>query len=117
MFDPKFIRLQELFGNLYCLEHLGGNTRRNIRELILENLPKEIKQKIPSIDFTTDPDNFIQVEVNVLTSDLNEVYASLKTAFPEWEWEISQQPNFSYIALRLDDDVIRGVPIFILEEA
>lgn len=109
----KIMRLGNKFSEIYALHFLESNCMQEIRTLILESLPIEVSKLIKSegIGLNYDDPDALQLEICVLTENLEKVLISLKTRFPGFEWETKLDPNFGAIILRLDDDVLTYLPL------
>lgn len=116
VFD-KHEKLQKKFSELYCAVYLMESIEREINQYIRSKLGIGTSAKINNIGVYEDPDGFIQLEIFVRNQDLDEVFEKLKDVFPGWEWDIEEHKmNYSDIILRLDDDVIAGIPRFMSDE-
>lgn len=108
--------LQKQFINAHCAWTLFCNTEDRIGNLIENKLPKHIRNKVGSIGFDTEFEDYMILQVRVASADVKEVYASLKTVYPSMNWKIHDMGHFSNIDLILDDEVIAGLPLYLYEQ-
>lgn len=107
--------LQQQFINAHCAWTLFCNTELNIENTIKSKLPKHIRDKIGSIGFNIDFVDYMVLEVRIASSNIDEVYASLTTVYPSVEWTVDDMGHFACISVRLDDDVIASLPLYLYE--
>ena len=107
--------LQKQFINAHCAWTLFCNIECEIEGIIKSKLPKHIRNKIGSIGFNTEFEDYMVLEVRTSSSNLDEVYASLTTIYPSIKWIIEDMGHFGYIALKLDDDVVASLPLYLYE--
>ena len=117
MFDYE--ELQNKFCNAYCIWKLYIDIEQEIAGLFRSKLPKQVSNNIQTIGIEDDPDGYLQVLFNLKNKEVSlEVYNALKEAFPQYTFEpmdtdpIVQEHNI--ISLRLDDDVVNGIPYYLL---
>lgn len=115
VFD-KHEELQLKFSELYCARYLVNSIDNYINKYIRENVGKEISDKIETISADLDYDDFIILTIFVSNEYWRNVLDKLKEVFPGWEWCYERNTNFSDIYLRLDDDVVAGIPQFMFDE-
>lgn len=101
-----FEELQKQIINAHCAWLLFCNMELEIEETIKNKLPPYIRNKIGSIGFDTEFGDYMILEVRTASKDVNEVYASLTTIYPNINWEIEDMGHFSKINLMLADEVI-----------
>lgn len=108
-------QLQILFGDMYCAAHLVNRIDSQVSNYIRSQLG-EYADKIESITVNLDYEDFLMLELFVDNRYHKKVYEKVKEVFPGWEWYTEHHNNFSYIYLRLDDDVVAKIPEFMWEE-
>lgn len=108
--------LQMKFGELYCAAYLVHRIEHSIDQYIRSKLGEEISNKIETIGVDIDYDDFMVLTIFVSNRYWKTVFRKVKEVFPGWDWYTEKNTNFSDIYLRLDDDVIAGVPQFLWEE-
>ena len=107
--------LQKQFINAHCAWTLFCNIECEIEGIIKGKLPNHIRNKIGSIGFNTEFEDYMVLEVRASSTNLDEVYASLTTVYPSIKWNIVDMGHFGCITLRLDDEVIASLPLFLYE--
>ena len=107
--------LQKQFINAHCAWALFCNIEDEIGRIITSKLPKHIQKKICSIGFNTDFKDYMILEVRIVSANIDEVYASLTTVYPSMKWSIHDMGHFSCINLKLNDDVIASLPLYLYE--
>ena len=118
----KLMRLQKKLSQTYVISMLWNDLLSEIRELLLENIQQEDRDELFKVIINDEFPDFLQLELIILTEAACEnILQNLKEAFPGLEWEqvirSHGKEDVEYIiCLRIDDDAIAYLPLFISEE-